>query len=107
MMFVVHGHYRFDSFVDVMVAPLGRHQHRLVVRVELESRLAHQRHQKRRQATAGSPRRKWRDRQGFDVLVERGVVMLEGFVVRQVPWPGPIENHADKARMLTTDTARR
>ena len=52
-------------------------------------------------------RRKRRDRERFDVLVERRMVMLEGFVMGQVTRSGPIEHRANQAGKGTTDTARR
>ena len=80
---------------------------RPVVRVELGAAQTDQRHQQPGQPTLQVPRRERRHRQGFDVLVERGVVMLEGLVVGQVPRPGPVEDRADQPGLGTPDTAGR
>jgi len=87
------------------VAPLDAT--RSVVGVELQSGLPDARHEQGRQASADRPGRERRDREGLDVLVEGGVVVLEGLVVRQVPRPGPVVDRAHDAwsRPLTTDPA--
>jgi len=49
-------------------------------------------------------RRKGRDRQRFDMLVKGIVVMLEAFVMRQVPRPRPVEKGAHQAGAFVRTT---
>ena len=56
-----------------------------------------------RQAAIKRARRKRGDALGLDLLVERGVVMLEHLVVREVARTRPSEDRADDARILSPD----
>src|SRR5690606_21970039 len=47
-----------------------------------------------------------RDGQCLDVLVDAGVEGLEGLVVREVPWPGPVQYGEDETGGPTSDAAR-
>ena len=40
------------------------------------------------------------------MLVERGMVMLERFVMAQITGASPVEDGSDQAGMMTTDTTR-
>ena len=96
---------RLDRLLDVGVVavdPAG-----LLVGVELGPLQPHARDQQGRQAPAQRPRGERRDGQGLDVVVERGVVVLEPLVVRQVAGPGPVVDGEDQARKLPADPAGR
>ena len=58
---------------------------------------AHERHHHPRQAAVERAGGERRHRQRLDMLVERLVVMLEPFVVGQVPRSCPVEDGADEA----------
>ena len=61
-------------------------------------------HQDPAQAAVEGARREGGDGEGFDMLVEGGVVVLETLVVAQVPWPCPVVDGGDQAGVQTSHT---
>ena len=84
---------RLDSLLDVGVVPIDLAG--LLVGVELDASQPHAGDQKSRESPAERPRGERSDGQGLDVIVERGVVVLEPLVMGEISGPGPVVDRED------------